>query len=273
MSPRACVIAIAAAALLPLPHARAVFAQTASPAPSLESAAVCNALVVAMDPLDAAPDHSATDYALWLGSLREQPSRVSGTVRVYVGDDRYDIAFSNAQASPVLHHDPLRMPVIVRFANPVVVSGVYLASMGDSDAKPCPILGPKPVPRGAKVAQRAADATPIAKARAAPLLAGAPTHEPRPPCGLADREARVATVAQTKWPFGELQGPTLGQATVLVVLGPAGTVLLVGIDGSTGQADFDESAMATVRRSTFSPGSFRCQAAGGIYLFVVNFAH
>src|SRR5580704_12396733 len=139
MSPRACVIAIAAAALLPLPHARAVFAQTASPAPSLESAAVCNALVVAMDPLDAAPDHSATDYALWLGSLREQPSRVSGTVRVYVGDDRYDIAFSNAQASPVLHHDPLRMPVIVRFANPVVVSGVYLASMGDSDAKPCPI--------------------------------------------------------------------------------------------------------------------------------------
>ena len=214
---------------------------------------------------------SGTTQAVVLAPTVPGSAELSGTIALFTSDNRrFDLPFANV----LVTSGPKRAIVVYRFAQPVTITGAYVASLAGPSPGPCAILSPwttelPPLP------PQSSDATAITHAdpampvqavndagRADPLTCPVPNQSPRtiraaPPPSFVHATGRVyvrVTVAADGKPIEA----SVSGADASIDANPNGNVVR-------------NEAISSAMQSIYETSTFRCRHIIGTYIFVVDF--
>jgi len=97
-----------------------------------------------------------------------------------------------------------------------------------------------------------------------------PTAAP-PACTQPDRDARVVNPVTPDRPAAAAELGAFGTVDVRVTLAADGSVVSTAIEHSSGFASLDAAAKDAAARARYAPALSKCAAAGGTYLYRVDF--
>ena len=216
-------------------------------------------------------------YAVELRGLTT--GAATGTIALYSGDARYDIAMRDATVASELDQTTVPTPIVVRFATNVRVDGAVVRSLDDDPASCTTAFAPwqPTTPNEHNVADLASQLEKrrdeefmAAARRATPVDAPASVHEPRP-CTAPDRRGETISTIEPKMPMMAAQYHYSGTVAVLVILRPDGTVANTVVLRPSGHDDIDREAKHAAAVSKFRGATFRCRDVVGLYQFLVDF--
>jgi hypothetical protein len=206
----------------------------------------------------------ATLYAVEFETYTTKPAFVSGTVTLFAGDDRYDIAVQYALAMPLAdskHHRAL----FVRFPSPVKVTGGYLSAISGDIMKACPperlarIEAPKPDEAKAIVARQTVDAPP-------------PIAEAHFACDVPFASARTTKLEPMVIPSEIVFAGTGDDGNVLLLrISAKGALMGMTVARQSRFGSFDHAAEVVAKTSTFAPAIFHCEPVEGYYALVTMY--
>jgi TonB family protein len=218
-------------------------------------------------------DETHTRYAVSFRSL--ETGRASGTVALWAGDRRYDVAFHNVVALDTRDRISPETSITVRFSAPTVLDGAVVTALDDgSGSRPCepwfaPWVPNAPQLPGRQMRQERTDEDRfLMRARAAtPVDAPTPVTDPAT-CTTPYRLGRTVSAAV---PGRPPTAPMSGFVVVLVLIDPSDKVVGARIQRSSGDKGLDNTALSAAQRSDFQGQIFRCRHVMGGYLFSVEF--
>lgn len=232
------------------------------PTPSPPSPIFCP-----VSPTVAALDDAGRSYAVTFSSPEE--GMASGTVALYAGDQRYDIPFHDAIVRVVgTASAPNASITTVAFPFPTRIDSAVVTTLGLSPAEQhCEVPFQPWVARSGTISV----ASPALRARAEAVTpVPAPNAVPDPvSCERPYRDAATVRAAGVFWPSDV--GPMNTTSQVLVFVGPDNAVVTAQIYRSSGNAELDDQAVNTARRSKFATQRYRCRPVYAEYIFSVGF--
>jgi TonB family protein len=248
---------------------------TAQSAKSQTNDPACPAGVLSFVALEPASATGARTYAVAFETFAAAAGRLSGTVSLYSGAQRYDVPFKGVIAVPALASEVGKaVPITIRFNRDVAVEAAYLSAIDGPNAGPCGlgnIYMSKPgsgqndlFPLNRDLRERAQNVQPID--------APPPASDPRP-CDKPDVPASTTFAATPRYPDLAGQRGDSGIAEITVALAADGRVLAAWLYKSSGWPLLDAAGLAAASVSRFSAGTFRCKPVFGIYKFVTDFEH
>ena len=219
-------------------------------------------------------DGAKTRYAVTLRGL--ETGRAGGVISLYAGNGRYDVPFHNLV---VRGTDPIAslageetvpsIPIVVRFANPVVLDGAAVTAIEENGMKPCnPVYAPWIAAHNREGSKRDRYAEKVrTQARAvAPIDAPRAVDDPVS-CAVPYREPKTRFAFEPRNPYPEADG----LAIVLVLLAPDDRILGTRVLKTAGNMIMDRVALGAAARSGFEGSVFRCHHVFGAYVFGVSF--
>lgn len=180
-----------------------------------------------------------------------QPELVSGTLRLYSGNERLSATFEKAAV--------LVGPtgIFVNVAPPRPLDG-YDAKLnaggGTCELSPTPFMPPGPEVRGVM----GDDATATA------FVTGQQEQLPPLPCGVLETSVKPRSNLSPQLPDSL---NIKGSAEVVVLVAADGGIESTEITKSSGNTYFDNAALATARRAAYRPATYRCKPFPGIFVF------
>jgi hypothetical protein len=206
----------------------------------------------------------ATLYAVEFETYTTKPAFVSGTVTLFAGDDRYDIATQYALAMPLAdgkHHRAL----FIHFAAPVKITGAYLSEISGDIMKACPperlarIATPKPDEAKAIVARATVEAPP-------------PIAEAHLSCDVPFASARTTKLELMAIPSDVDFAATGDDGNVLLLrISAKGSLMGMTVVRQSRFGSFDHAAEVVAKTSTFAPAVFRCEPIEGYYALLTMY--
>jgi TonB family protein len=228
---------------------------------------------VPLDPVDAVNGGGRT-YAVAFETFSASPGRLSGTLTLFAGSERYDVPFSNVIAVPATSSGALTaVPLTVRFTTAVKVDAAYLSA----------IVGPNPGPCGlGYIAMRSNDGVRARELSELDRVLRARVQDVKPidaPASVSDRvtcerpnvDASIAFSATPRYPDLAGRRGDMGETQVAVALAADNAILAAWVWKSSGSKDLDQAAVIAARASRFNAATFRCQRVFGLYTFYADF--
>jgi hypothetical protein len=228
--------------------------------------AFCSVYIAAVKPIGAA----GTRQAFAIQPMVDGTATLSGSIAVYTADDRrYDLPFANVTMSNVSPG-----VLVYQFAQPVRITGAYVATLDQPTTGPCAISEPwtdrRPAPPPTSHPAEALAA--VDDATRATRVAD-PGHEDRPACPVPTEPGRTVAAARPEAIPG-----IVGRVYVLVTIGTDGVPIDAGIermDATIAQLPrasvVGADAVQTAMRSRFVTATFRCTHVIDRDIFIVDY--
>jgi len=243
------------------------------PPPPASSDMYCAIAVAAAVPIETSMKDSDPEagpptitIAFFLATHRAdgKKSFASGTLAIFVGEERYNVPFADAVAVARPEELAAATPIVVRFQDGSAPTGAYIAALGGAGGVRCSIGNPwtfgRRVGVDTSVLRAAAQGAPVTEAPS-------PVLDPAPSCPQPNQDVIVTYPALPVIPAG-IQGQE-GIAQVTVFVGANSQIVDASIYRSSGMPLLDRAALDSALGSKYRAEMFRCRPVAGTYLYRV----
>jgi TonB family protein len=247
-----------------------------SPPPS--AAFACPISVMDIVPLGVLHTDGVLTYAVGIQAFVMDAARVSGTLTLLAGRQRYDVPFVNAVAAGATSGSLAQIvPIVVRFEKPTLIDAAYVSSLAGPNAGPCEVAGAAvrsgplhrtldwgPLDVAARIEERAASV--------ASIPAPAPVQAEDGSCDQPFAPAQTTDTVSPDTPKLAKDQRHAGAVYIDVAIGRDGKVVTAWIWQSPGFAELERAALAAAKASKYKAARVACRPVEGLYVFVVEFA-